>query len=345
MIVRLYQILRSTVLSAAFLLVLCSPVCAGGQLRQEGAAYGPELEGFDYPWPVEKFTFFSQRQTVTMVYLDVPAGHPNGQVAVLLHGKNFCAATWEGTIRFLTAHGYRVIAPDQIGFCKSSKPQTYQFSFGQLARNTRDLLAHLGISRPVMIGHSTGGMLAIRYALMFPQEVGHLVLVDPIGLEDWQEKGVPYRSVDDWYAAERNKTADQIRTYEKQVYYANQWRPEYEKWVQMLAGMYRGPGGELVAWNSALLYDMIFTQPVVHNLQDLKVPTLLMIGDRDITAIGNDTAPPAVQRMLGRYPELGRQAARTIPGAKLLEFRDLGHSPQMQDPAAFHTALLKGLNG
>ena len=41
------------------------------------------------------------------------------------------------------------------------------------------------------MGHSTGGMLAIRYALMFPADIEQLVLVDPIGLEDWKAKGVP----------------------------------------------------------------------------------------------------------------------------------------------------------
>src|SRR5436305_218186 len=89
-------------------------------------AYGPELEGFDYPFPVQHFAFTSQRQSLQMAYLDVKPDRPNGQTAVLLHGKNFCAATWEPTIKHLVAAGYRVIAPDQIGFCKSSKPAAYQ---------------------------------------------------------------------------------------------------------------------------------------------------------------------------------------------------------------------------
>lgn len=307
-------------------------------------AYGPQLEGFDYPWPVQTYRFTSQRQTLDMAYLDVPAQHPNGQVAVLLHGKNFCAATWEGTIQTLSAHGYRVIAPDQVGFCKSSKPQSYQFSFTQLARNTHDLLHHLGVDKAIIIGHSTGGMLAVRYALMYPTDTARLVLVDPIGLEDWLAKGVPYRTVDEWYARERGKTADQIRTYEKKFYYGDTWRPEYEKWVQMLAGMYRGGGSDQVAWNSALLYDMILTQPVVHNLPDLKMPTLLIIGDKDKTAIGSDAAPPAVRAQLGHYPTLGKAAAAAIPKARLIEFPTLGHSPQMQDPDAFHAALLGWLD-
>jgi pimeloyl-ACP methyl ester carboxylesterase len=43
----------------------------------------------------------------------------------------------------------------------------------------------------ILVGHSMGGMLAARYALMFPQTVERLVLVNPIGLEDRQAKGVP----------------------------------------------------------------------------------------------------------------------------------------------------------
>jgi pimeloyl-ACP methyl ester carboxylesterase len=310
----------------------------------DGPAYGPELQGFEYPHPVHDFVFVSQGQTLHMAYMDVQPAKPNGRTVVLLHGKNFCGATWDATIMELHAAGYRVIAPDQIGFCKSSKPGSYQFSFQQLARNTHALLAALGVNRATMIGHSTGGMLAVRYALMYPQETEQLVLVNPIGLEDWKAKGVPSISVDDWYARELKTSADGIRRYEQATYYAGQWRPAYEPWVQMLAGMYRGPGKAQVAWDSALLYDMIYTQPVIYELGQLQMPTLLLIGQKDTTAIGKDLAPPEVRAKLGHYPELGRAAAKAIPHATLVEFADLGHAPQMQDPQAFHAALLKGLD-
>src|SRR6202050_1992447 len=58
------------------------------------ASYGPELQGFDYPYPVSHFDFPSQRQTMHMAYMDVQPKSPNGRIAVLMHGKNFCAATW-----------------------------------------------------------------------------------------------------------------------------------------------------------------------------------------------------------------------------------------------------------
>jgi pimeloyl-ACP methyl ester carboxylesterase len=111
----------------------------------------------------------------------------------------------------------------------------------------------------------------------------------------------------------------------------------------MLAGLNAGPGKELVAWNSALLYDTIYTQPVFYELSYISVPTLLMIGDKDNTAIGKALAPPVARAALGNYPELGKHAAERIPGARLIEFPGLGHAPQIQDPVAFHKALLEGL--
>jgi pimeloyl-ACP methyl ester carboxylesterase len=305
--------------------------------------YGPRLQGFEYPWPVAIYRFQSQRQDLEMAYMDVKPERPNGRVVVLLHGKNFCAATWQSTITVLTQSGYRVIAPDQIGFCKSSKPSAYQFSFQQLAGNTHALLDSLGIGQVTLIGHSTGGMLGIRYALMYPSGVDQLVLVDPIGLEDWKARGVPWQSVDAWYQRELKTSADSIRSYERATYYAGTWEPAYERWVQMLAGMYRGAGREEVAWDSALLYDMIYTQPVVYELGDLRPPVLLIVGDKDTTAIGKNLAPPDVRAKLGNYPVLAKAAAAKLPRAKLVEFPDLGHAPQLQAPERFHQALLQGL--
>nr|MBB2846772.1 pimeloyl-ACP methyl ester carboxylesterase [Enterobacter ludwigii] len=205
------------------------------------------------------------------------------------------------------------------------------------------MLKQLGVDRVTVIGHSTGGMLATRYALMWPQEVEQLVMVNPIGLEDWKARGVPHITVDQWYQRELKTSADGIRQYEKNTYYAGEWKPEYERWVTMLAGLNNGPGKTRVAWNSALLYDMIYTQPVIYEFGELKMPVLLMIGTKDNTAIGKDLAPPAIRKTLGNYAVLGKETEKRIPHATLVEFNDMGHAPQMQDPQRFHDALLKGL--
>ena len=100
-----------------------------------------------------------------------------------------------------------------------------------------------------------------------------------------------------------------------------------------------------MAWNQALTSDMVFTQPVVYEFDQLQVPTLLLIGEQDNTAIGKGRAPEAVQEALGHYDVLGEQAAEAIPQATLVEFPELGHSPQIQEPERFHEELLKGLEG
>jgi pimeloyl-ACP methyl ester carboxylesterase len=324
----------------ALLTLIALSVLGPAAAQESGPVYGARLEGFDYPHPVQIFRFTSQRQPMEMAYMDVQAARPNGRTVVLLHGKNFCAGTWEGTIAALTGAGYRVIAPDQIGFCKSTKPQHYQYSFEQLAANTQALLASLGLKRVTVMGHSMGGMLATRFALTYPETTEQLVSVNPLGLEDNRAKGVPPTSVDDSYRGALNTTAASIRNYQRTVYYAGSWKPEYDKWVEMQAGMYRGPGKELMAWNSALTSEMIATQPVVHELERLKMPVLLLIGDKDTTGRSN-RAPPGVET--GNFPAISEAAAKRIAHAKLVRFADMGHSPQIQDPARFHKALLEGL--
>jgi pimeloyl-ACP methyl ester carboxylesterase len=308
------------------------------------ARYGERLQGFDYPWPVQEFSFRSQNLALVMAYMDIaPKGTANGRSVVLLHGKNFCAATWEGTIRALSEAGYRVLALDQIGFCKSSKPRGYQFSLQQLAANTHALLEHAGVTRPIVIGHSMGGMLAARYTLQYPDDVAQLVMVDPLGLEDWQAKGVPYATIEQNAAAARKTTAVSIKAYQLKFYYNGRWKPQYQRWVDMQAGLYGGSGAGIVAWNQAQTSDMIFTQPVVHEFPRIRVPTVLIVGDKDRTAPGANRAAPELAATLGRYDLLGKEAAKAIPGARLIEFPELGHAPQMEAPKRFHAALLPAL--
>nr|WP_250132002.1 alpha/beta hydrolase [Stutzerimonas nitrititolerans] len=311
---------------------------------EQQQSYGPHLEGFDYPYPVKRHEFSSQQQPLFMAYMDVqPEGKANGRTVLLMHGKNFCAATWEATIAVLSQNGYRVIAPDQIGFCSSSKPEGYQFSFAQLAHNTQGLLQSLDIDKVTVIGHSMGGMLASRFALSYAQNVEQLVLVNPIGLEDWQAEGVPYATIDQLYANELKTDFEKIKAYQQRFYYNGRWKPEYDRWVNMLAGMYAGDGKEIVALNQAQTSEMLFTQPVIHEFGQLKMPTLLLIGGKDRTAPGANRAPEQVAQRLGNYPELGRKAEQAIPGATLVPFPELGHSPQVEAPEVFHEALLRGL--
>jgi pimeloyl-ACP methyl ester carboxylesterase len=149
---------------------------------------GINLENINYPFPVKFMATPMQWQSLRMAYMDIQPEKPNGKSILLLHGKNFNGSYWEATAKELRKQGYRVIIPDQVGFGKSSKPRQFQYSFQLLAMQTKSLLDSLGINKTIVIGHSMGGMLATRFALMYPSIIEKLILEDPIGLEDYQLK-------------------------------------------------------------------------------------------------------------------------------------------------------------
>jgi len=297
------------------------------------------LANYKYPFPVKHLNINVQQQDLKMAYMDVQPDNYNGKNVMLFHGKNFNGAYWETTTKALTEKGYRVIIPDQIGFGKSSKPHHFHYTFQQLATNTRQLLDSLNVSKTTVIGHSMGGMLATRFVLMFPEISEKLILLNPIGLEDWKLK-VPYKTTDWWYKRELNKTYDGIKSYQKSSYYDGKWKPEYDQWVNLLAGWTLNSDYERIAWNSALAYDMIFTQPVVYEFQNIEAPTLLIIGTRDRTALGKSLVSEEVRKTMGLYDELGEITHNKIPNSKLVELDGIGHLPHIESFEQFIVPLL-----
>lgn len=300
------------------------------------------LENYDYPFPVSYLEFESQGEKLRMAYMDVTPAKPNGKSILLLHGKNFNGAYWEKTAKALTNKGYRVIIPDQIGFGKSSKPAHFQYSFHELAANTKKILDTLKITKTIVLGHSMGGMVATRFAVMYPELVEKFILENPIGLEDYKLK-VPYQSIDKWYQIELKSDVKSIKNYQLTSYYDGKWKPEYSRWVNLLAGWTLNKDYPRVAWNSALTYDMIYTQPVCYDFDKITAPTLLIIGQRDRSAVGKNLAPEDVRKTLGNYPELGKITKSKIKNSQLVELDNIGHLPHIEDFDRFIQPLLKFL--
>ncbi|MCF8714854.1 alpha/beta hydrolase [Joostella atrarenae] len=287
------------------------------------------LTNYDYPYEVHYKDIKSQEQDLKMAYMDVKPANYNGKNIVLFHGKNFNGAYWKTTIDALTKEGFRVIVPDQIGFGKSTKPLHYQYSFQQLAENTKAILDEIKVSKTTILGHSMGGMLATRFVLMYPEVSEKLVLENPIGLEDWKLK-VPYKPITWWYQNELKKSAEGIKKYQLGSYYDNKWEPEYSEWVNLLAGWTLNSDYNVIAWNAALTYDMIFTQPVLYEFKNITCPTLLIIGTRDRTALGKPLVTAEVRETMGLYKELGKLTQKRIPNAELVEIENTGHLPHIE---------------
>lgn len=305
--------------------------------------YGLHLERYTYPFEVKQFNFTVQNQTLSMAYMDVKPQKANGKSILLLHGKNFTGAYWESTTNKLVAEGYRVIIPDQIGFGKSSKPEYLQYSFEMLAHNTAKLMDHLNISHSYLLGHSMGGMLASRYALMFPKRVDKLILENPIGLEDWQ-RFVSNPPFEFWYKRELSKTAQDIYRYQLASYYDGVWKEKYQAWVDILASFTLGAEYPRMAWNQALISQMIFSQPVIYQFDQLRMPVLLIIGQRDKTALAKGLATPELQAKMGNYPQLGLEAKKRIPNAQLIKLPGIGHMPHIESFDTFIKSVIDFLS-
>lgn len=299
----------------------------------------PELKNYSYPFPVEYFPVTLKNEKYKMAFMDIKAEGLEKGTVILLHGKNFSGNYWEKTANDLIMSGYRVIIPDQIGFGKSSKPESFPFTFHYLSQLTHELILSRKIEKYTVIGHSMGGMLATRMALMYPEHIQKLILVNPIGLEDWKTK-VPYKNVNELYKNELQSNEQKIREYQTSSYFDGKWKPEYEKGIEIAVGWTKHKDYKRIAWNAALTTDMVFTQPVVYEFKNLKMPTLLLVGTRDRTAVGKAWADPAIKEELGRYDLLGKEVAKIIPLCTLEELPGIGHMPQVEKYDSYWQKLI-----
>lgn len=325
-------------ISLSIILFLCS---AGAILAQKNDTISINLENVKYAYPVKYFPITTEGQDLRMAYMDIPPTQLiNGRTVVLFHGKNFGGYYWTNVIKALTSRGFRVIVPDQIGFGKSSKAIIH-YSFHEMARWNKELLDALGITKASILGHSMGGMLATRFALMYPEKTEKLLLENPIGLEDYR-RFIPYGSTEDQYKTELKATAESIRKYYQSSYFTV-WKAEYEELVRIAGGVTNSADFPRWAKVAAMTYTMIYEQPVVYEFFNIKVPTVLFIGKEDKTIVGKGLLSPDQQVLYGQYKFLGKQTAAKIPGAKIIEFEGCGHIPHIEVSTEFNVALLGSL--
>ena len=344
----------SLLLSAAFVAGCATPpapsAAAATPVTAAGASDGPSyadaeplgaaMEGWAYPHPVQTLQFEQDGRLLRMAYMDVKPATPNGRTVVLFHGKNFGADYWANTLQALSAQGYRVIAPDQIGFGKSSKPEM-PYTFAMLVGHNVRLLDHLKVERTAIVANSMGGMVGVHFARAQPQRVTALVLENPLGLEDYVPS-IPPQQAANLVKLEMAQTTASYRSFIKS-YFKDNYRPEFERFVEQFARVQRSSEYPRVAHVSALTYQMIYEGPTYGELPKLQVPVLLAIGQLDRTVFGRRFAPPEVVKPLGNFPQLGKDAQKRIPGAKLVEFDNVGHVPHLEAPERFHAAVIEFL--
>jgi pimeloyl-ACP methyl ester carboxylesterase len=238
-----------------------------------------------------------------------------GRPLVFLHGLGWDHSLWRGVMGTF-ADRYRVIAGDTRGHGRSSKP-VGPYTIPLFTADWAGALKRLGVDRACIVGFSQGGMVAQRLAVDNPEMIAALVLAstacrsDPAAKDKLEERIRLGQAVGP-VASARLAAAT---VFSKGFMAA---RPDaIEEFVRWRADMEQEP---LVhATRAAYGFD------VADQLQDARVPTLVIYGEEDVLT------PPHVVKAVAAH----------VPGAELVGVAGAGHMIPVEKPREFD-ALLEG---
>lgn len=302
---------------------------------------GIGLEGWPYPGPVLFLPLIMEGQPVRMAYMDfAPTSAANGRTIMLLHGKNFDGSYWSEPIQWLRSGGFRVIVPDQIGFNKSSKPDI-DYSFEALAHNTLALADALSLGRFILLGHSTGGALAVRIASIAAERIEQLVLEDPIGLVDYRNF-IPPQETATLIAVEHAHTAVSYRAFIAHFFHS---LPEnaYEPFVVWRMRVALSSEFDRFARASALTYQMIYREPSRPLYASLSMPVMLTAGMQDRSAPLISYASVAKRAAMPSIHQAAQQVVNELRDGRFVSFSNVGHVPHLEAADRFRAELLSFL--
>lgn len=245
-----------------------------------------------------------------------------GYPLVLLHAGVADSRMWDEQFATFAQH-YRVVRYDLRGFGQSAVPTAAFRSYEELAQ----LLKHLRIARAHIVGISYGGKIALDFTLAHPEMVNALVLVAPgvSGSEPSADVLAFYEAEEAALEAEDLDGATDLNV---------------KMWVD---GPRRGPYEVNPAVRARVremqrhAFSTIFPEgaveldlepPAIERLNEIKAPTLIIVGDYDIPAM----------------VEQARQISTQIADAQLAIFEGVAHMVNMEKPAEFNQAVLDFLS-
>lgn len=258
-----------------------------------------------------------------IAYDDVGRG---ARPLVLVHGFTGHRRDFEPQLPGLAELG-RTLAPDLRGHGdtgRAADPTTY--TLDQLVRDGVAFLDALGIPRCDFLGHSLGGMLALRLALRAPERVASLVLMDSapralsfLPVETFQRAWAVARGagMERLQALVRERAGSDPLRSEADRRLEREWGPERywarhrERFCAVDPEAYARLGGELLEQES-----------VVPRLGEVRCPTLVLVGEGD-----------------GAFLAEAELLAKGIPDARRAVVPDAGHQPQLENPEAWLAAI------
>jgi pimeloyl-ACP methyl ester carboxylesterase len=283
------------------------------------------FEEIPYPYPVQFLELNRFGQDMRMAYMDVaPTGRSNGQTVFWQHGMNFYSEAYTPTLQALSAAGFRVIAVDRIGYGKSSKP-IIPYNFNFVAANMKALLDELGIEQVAAVGHSMGGMVMSRFAMLYPDVTTHVVLVNQIGLTDQRQS----RTWVDPHVAELGVASYQSILRGHRRYFPKDWPPAHLEFVRRQYGQTMSGEWPRLAMVRRLQGQMLYDDPVVYDWQHISSKALILAGEED--------------GLVADFPALARHVDSELQNSTMLLYPGVGHAPQIEIPDQFHADLIRFL--
>jgi pimeloyl-ACP methyl ester carboxylesterase len=246
---------------------------------------------------------------------------------VLLHGTGASLHTWEGWTQVLDRER-RVIRFDLPGFGLTGPSPDGVYSVESYVDTVLAVADTLGVQRFVVAGNSLGGYVAWATAVLHPQRVDRLILVDAAGYA-FLSQSVPLA-----FRIARTPVLNVlVRDVLPRSVVASSLRNVYgdpSKVTPELVDRYFDLATR--AGNRAALvarFDQTKPGSLAERVRDIQVPTLILWGGKD--------------RLIP--PEFGERFARDIHGSRLIVFEALGHVPHEEDPAHTVAAVLPFIRG
>jgi pimeloyl-ACP methyl ester carboxylesterase len=247
------------------------------------------------------------------------AGPMDGPAVILIHGFASSTLVWSKVFLEFAARGFRVIAPDLLGYGYSAKPRDFDYTIGAQARMLDKLLEQLGLAQVTLVGSSYGGAIAASIALDYPSRVKKLVLVGAVTNNEPTKYllmrlfGSPL--IGDILSPLLLSSRQLLKRRMKRVYDRHSWvlddvRVEARHQPLRTAATHRAIIRTVRRWDA----DRI--QREAHLINQ---PTLLVWGD-------NDAEVPL---------RFGQHLHNAIKGARMVIIQNCGHLPHEEFPQAF----------
>jgi len=259
-------------------------------------------------------------------YVDLGSDTGDEDPVVLVHGLGGQWQNWLENIPRL-AQDRRVIAMDLPGFgCTPEPPDDVDVTITRYGRWVNELCDKLGLDQIDLVGNSMGGHIAAEVAIQFPERVKRLVLVSAAGISSAEVMHLPILTVGRIAAAlatnsvtrYRRLAARPITRHMSLALVAR--HPRLLKADLAYEGFFKGGGkpGFDDALRASLDYDFR------DRLDDVKVPTLIVWGERDSIIPTRDAD----------------EFERLIDDSRKVVMEDCGHIPMAERPQAFNDILV-----